>query len=191
MKKQLLKLVKTTTGFVVITLLFLMSSCEKDDTIASEWAEPWNEQINMGNFSVNSGVIPTNENRSSVDYIEDYVMQSALPQVDFELIGIQAWIPTENDLSIRISNAQVWMDRYNGRRTENFYHHGFSGHRKTLEYDGTTYYVYEIFGFYNESLEKIRPNNFASVTFKMNIDYDRDGIVVGSRKITLVVYKKN
>lgn len=187
---MLLKFRNSILSFTFLSLLILSSSCEKNDDTGPDLGQPWKEQINMGNFSINSGVIPTNEDGVSLDMLDDYVMESALPDVDFELMGIQAWIPTEEGLSTTITKARVRMATTSGVRTGNIYHDGFSNYKNKVNYNGTIYTVYEVFGFYDHKLGKIRPANFANVSFELEIEYEKNNVVVGSRMVTLGVYKR-
>lgn len=178
-------------SLILFSLIILCSSCEEDEgSPADQNGTPWKEQIMMGNFSINSGTITTNEDGISTDGLDDYVMESALPQVNFELMGIQAWVPTEEGMLTSVSNTRVRMATETGMRTGNIFHDGFSYFKERVQYGGTTYAVYEVFGFYDHSLGAINPSNFANVSFELEVDYKKNNKVIGSRMITLGVYKR-
>lgn len=185
---------KFTLGLIFLSLITACVSCEKEDDTPDnspkEETKPWKVQINMGNFSINSGTILIYEDGKSIDMLDDYVMESALPNVDFELMGIQAWIPTEEGLSTTVTKARVQMSTETGIRTGNIFHDGFSRFRERVQYDGILYSVYDVFGFYNHSQGAIRPDNFANVSFELEIKYEKDSDIVASRMITLGVYKR-
>jgi hypothetical protein len=154
--------------------------------------QPWTVQPLMGNFTINSGNVTTNQDGVSTDYLTDYVMQSALPNVNFEYLTLNAYLPVTDALSIDISSVNVQMHNVAGQSTGNIYYGSGSQFLQRMTINGRTYSVFRLAGFYNgASRGSITPTNFANIVFTMTIRYtDANGTLVGSRTTNLEVYKR-
>lgn len=177
-------------SFSLLALTVLYSSCKKEAAPEPAHGEPWKAQINMGNFSINSIPVVTNEDVIEIDRLEDYVMFDDLPKVDFERVGIEVWIPTEKGLFTVVSDIRVRMGVVASIQTGNIYHDNLSRFKERVNYNGITYDVYEIVGYYDDELGKIGPLDFHHIFFEMEIEYEKGETVVGSRKVLLAVYRR-
>jgi hypothetical protein len=185
-------------GLCVISMLSLMAACGGggDDEPApapssSGGGTPWTQQLMMGNFSINSGSITTNEDGVSVDYLTDYVMAAALPNVNYEYLTLNAYIPTTDAHSIDITGVNVQMHDTANQSSGNIYYDTDSRFLQRTTINGRLYSVFRVAAFYNGSRGAFTRSNFANVVFALQIRYTSGGQVVGTRTSNLEVYKRN
>jgi len=145
----------------------------------------------MGNFSINSGSITTNQDGVSVDYITDYVMAASLPNVNYEYLTLNAYIPTTDAHSIDITGVNVQMHDTGNQSSGNIYYDADSRFLQRTTINGRLYSVFRVAAFYNGSrgafdfgLAKLRQGEHQS-------EITSGGQVVGTRTSNLEVYKRN
>ncbi|MGG5507079.1 MULTISPECIES: hypothetical protein [unclassified Myroides] len=181
---------------IVLTFLVLVFvGCSKDENQDSKdpakGPNPVEIPIQMGWFSINSGSFIISEDGSSLNNLDYYVLQKSLPQVNFELMGLYVYVPTDKGYTTTISKARVEMTSTTGMATGNIYADSFSFYEGKQMMNGIEYAVYAVFGRYNHEKGIIHPQNFANVTWSLKVDYKKEGQAAGSRDLILSVYKRN
>jgi hypothetical protein len=142
----------------------------------------------MGNFAINTGSVTTNQDGTSKNAVDDYVLPSQLPSVNFEVFTIHLYAPVASDVSTSVSNVRVTVGRTDGSRTSNIFQSGEFVQRTTV--NGQEYAVYRLNGFYN--LQPVLTKaNFANVAFELTLTYeDQSGNKLVDRAVTLSVYQR-
>lgn len=147
-----------------------------------------NKPVLMGNFAINTGPVTTNQDGTSKNAIDDYVLPSQLPNVNFEVFTTHLYAPVASDVSTSVSNVRVTVGRTDGSRTSNIFQSGEFVQRVTV--NGQEYAVYRLNGFYNLS-PTLTKANFANVAFEMTLTYqDQSGNKLADRSVTLSVYQR-
>jgi hypothetical protein len=188
-------------GIAAMAMVSLLAACgggEDDDAPApaapAAAGTPWTTQVTMGNFSINSGSITTNQDGVSVDYITDYVSASALPNVNFEYLTINAYIPVTDAYSIDVTGVNVQMHTTSATgnlSSGNIYLDSDSRFLQRTTINGRLYSVFRVAAFYNGSRGSFTPSNFANVVFTLQIRYTgSNGQVAGTRTSNFEVYKR-
>jgi hypothetical protein len=146
-----------------------------------------NKPVLMGNFAINTGTVVTNQDGTSMNIIDDYVLPAQLPNVNFEVFTIHLYAPVADDVSTAVDNVTIRVRRTDGTRTNDIFQEGHFVTRTTV--NGQQYAVYQLNGFYNGTA--ITKANFANVTFDLRLSYeDEDGANLADRDVTLSVYQR-
>ena len=185
-------------GILACCMLSLLAACgtgtdddsDGDPTPSNVNAQPWKTPILMGNFSINSGDVVTNEDGVSVDYLADYVNASSLPQVEFEYLTINAYVPTTDDFSTTVTGVNVQMHDTSNSSSGNIYYDEGSEFVGQQTLGGTLYSIYRVAALYDGSRGPFTPSNFANIVFTLQISYKSGDVQAGSRTSKLEVYKR-
>ena len=166
-----------------------LAGCSESSTEPGDSGSVVHEKaVLMGNFQINSVPVVTNQDGTSKNIIDDYVLPSQLPNVDLELFTMHLYAPVDADVSTTVSNVRVYVGRTDGSRTGDIYLSGQFLQRTTV--NGQLYSVYQLNGIYRAP-PTLRKTNFANVTFEMTLSYeDAQGKPLTDRAITLSVYQR-
>ncbi|HEX3139638.1 MAG TPA: hypothetical protein VHQ87_06270 [Rhizobacter sp.] len=152
---------------------------------------PWTTQVTMGNFSINSASITTNQDGVSVDYIDDYVNASALPSGNFQNLTINAYIPVTDAYTIDVTGVNVQMHTTGNLSSGNIYLDTGSSFLQRTTINGRLYSVFRVAASYDGSRGNFTAANFANVVFTLQIRYTNSSDqVVGTRTSNFSVYKR-
>lgn len=166
--------------------ILILLSCSEDEEPAL--GSPWFTTISMGNFTINSANVVTNQDGVSIDYIADYVYAGALPAADFRFFSINAYVPTEEGYSINIDpGTTVIMTNESLQSTGNLFDEVSFVQR--VELGGQLYSVFHFEAYYDSN--GITPATFANIVFTIPISYYADGKKKGDRTVKLEVYKRD
>lgn len=144
------------------------SSSSSSSGSSSSSATPWTRQFVIGNFSINTGDVVTNEDGVSADIISDYVNASALPSANFEVFTLHFYLPSSETAEPTVSAARVTVGREDGTRTPNIFQ---SQERvETATIDGKQYTVFRVTGF-TVATPPITASDFANVSFEVDYTY--------------------
>ena len=147
-----------------------------------------NKAVLMGSFAINTGTVTTNQDGTSKNVIDDYVLPAQLPNVNFEVFTIHLYAPVASDVSTSVSNVHVYVKRTDGSRTGDIFQEGHFVQRIT--YNGQEYSVYQLNAFYAVP-PTLTKANFANVSFEMSLKYsDTNGATLAERAVTLGVYQR-
>lgn len=159
------------------------SSSSTSSSGSSSSATPWTKQFTMGNFSINTGDVVTNQDGVSADILSDYVNASALPSANFEVFTVHVYLPSTESSEPTVSAARVTVGREDGTRTPNILQKQERVQVATV--DGERYTVFRVTGF-TVADPPITAADFANVSFELDYAY-------GSQKSgtkTVEVYKR-
>jgi hypothetical protein len=174
------------TALVVTALIASCTESSGPDQGASSGVE--NKAVLMGNFQINSGPVTTNQDGTSTNLVDDYVLPAQLPNVNFELFTTHLYAPVASDVSTTISNVRAFVTRTDGSKTGDIYLSGQFLQRVTV--NGQEYSVYQLNAMY-ASQPALTKANFANVAFDMTLLYeDSDGYSLKTRNVTLSVYQR-
>lgn len=185
--------------FAAVSLLSLLAACGGgggDDEPApappATSSTPWTTPVMMGNFTLNSGDITTNQDGVSVNYLTDYVNEAAFPNVNFEYLTLNAYIPTTDAHAITVTVTGVEMHNEAGQSTGNIYYPTGSAALPNVTINGQRYAVFRLAGVYNGSgaIGTITRSNFANIVYTFQASYRSNGQQVGTRTVNLEVYKR-
>ena len=184
-----MKLVKHRRALFMLGALLLSAACsESSPTEPTPAAQPWTVQFLFGSTSINTGDITTNQDGVSANILSDFVMQSALPNVDLELFITHVYVPAAAGFDSRISNVGVSAGYTTGARTPDFFRGGAFVQSSTLS--GQLYDVYRLEGLFLGA-PALRPTNFANVVFTFRVEYlNASGAVAHSSDKTVEIYKR-
>jgi hypothetical protein len=147
-----------------------------------------NKPVLMGSFAINTGTVTTNQDGTSKNVIDDYVLPSQLPNVNFEVFTIHLLAPAASDVSTSVSSVRAYVKRTDGSRTGDIFQEGHFVQRIT--YNGQEYSVYQLNAFY-AAPPTLTKANFANVSFEMSLKYsDTNGATLAERAVTLGVYQR-
>ncbi len=186
-------------AIATISFFSLLSACGGgggDDSPPAPPASsttPWTVRPTMGNFTINSNPVVTNEDGVSLNMLSDYVMQSALPNTNLEYFTLNAYVPTTDSHSITVTVNSVQMRNMSNQSTGNIYYSADSRSLSNVTIGGQRYAVFRLAGVYNGSaIGNITRSNFANINFNFRADYRLNGssTVVQTRTINLEVYKR-
>lgn len=185
-------------AFAAASLLSFLSACggggddEPAPTSPPVSSTPWTTTMVMGNFTLNSGDVATNQDGVSVNYLTDYVNEAAFPNVNFEYLTLNAYIPTTDAHAITVTVDSVAMHNEAGQSTGNIYYPTGSAALSNVTINGQRYAVFRLAGVYNGSgaLGNITRSNFANIVFTFRASYRLNGQEVGTRTVNLEVYKR-
>ena len=181
----------TVRALTAVALSFALIACTETsgpDNGGGATSNSHNKPVLMGNFAINTGPVTTNQDGKSTNMIDDYVLPSQLPNVNFEVFTTHLYAPVASDVSTTVSNVSVTVGRTNGTRTGNIFQSGEFVQRVTVS--GQEYAVYRLNGFYNLS-PTLTKANFANVAFEMTLTYqDTNGNKIADRPVTLSVYQR-
>ncbi|RYY10018.1 MAG: hypothetical protein EOO04_37540, partial [Chitinophagaceae bacterium] len=124
--KNLNLLSRTYVLLLAASFICALSSCKKDKPEPEdkdEDSKPWLTTILMGNFTINSVDVVTNEDGKSTNMLSDYVNTSALPAANFEYLTMNMYIPTSSNHGVTVRNINVKMTSMGSVTTTNLYHH--------------------------------------------------------------------
>jgi hypothetical protein len=181
----------TVRTFALAALALASIACSESSGIegipgSSSNAE--NKAVLMGNFAINTGSVTTNQDGTSKNAVDDYVLPAQLPSVNFEVFTIHLYAPVASDVSTSVSNVRVTVGRKDGSRTANIFQSGEFVQRTTV--NGQEYAVYRLNGFYNLQ-PALTKANFANVAFELTLTYeDQSGNKLVERAVTLSVYQR-
>ncbi|HEX6573455.1 MAG TPA: hypothetical protein VF042_00670 [Gemmatimonadaceae bacterium] len=181
----------TVRNHALAALAFASIACSESSGTEGITGSPSNAEskpVLMGNFAINTGNVTTNQDGASKNAIDDYVLPSQLPGVNFEVFTIHLYAPVANDVSTTVSNVRVTVGRTDGSRTGNIFQSGEFVQRTSV--NGQEYAVYRLNGFYNLQPTLTRAN-FANVAFELALTYqDSNGNKLAERAVTLSVYQR-
>lgn len=181
----------TVRSFALAALAVTSIACSDSAGTEGITGSPSNAEskaVLMGNFAINTGTVVTNQDGTSKNAIDDYVLPAQLPNVNFEVFTIHLYAPVANDVSTTVSNVRVTVGRKDGSRTSNIFQSGEFVQRTTV--NGQEYAVYRLNGFYNLQ-PTLTKANFANVAFELTLSYeDESGKPLADRAVTLSVYQR-
>lgn len=196
MRKFLHACLKPFAAVVVLSFLAACGGGGDDEPAAAPppatSSTPWTTQVMMGNFTLNSGDVTTNQDGVSVNHLTDYVNEAAFPNVNFEYLTLNAYIPTTDAHSITVTVNGVEMHNEAGQSTGNIYYPTGSAALSNVTINGQRYAVFRLAGVYNGSgaLGTITRSNFANIVFTFQASYRSNGQQVATRTVNLEVYKR-
>lgn len=185
-------------AFAAVSLLSLLAACggSGDDPApppaAPASTTPWTTTVMMGNFTLNSGDVTTAQDGVSVNYLTDYVNEAAFPNVNFEYLTLNAYIPTTDAHSVTVTVTGVEMHNEAGQSTGNIYYSTGSAALSNVTINGQRYAVFRLAAVYNGSgaLGTITRANFANIVYTFQARYSTNGQQVATRTVNLEVYKR-
>ena len=160
---------------------------ESSPTETTQTPQPWTAQFTIGNTSFNTGEVVTNQDGVSHNIVSDYVLQSALPNVELEVFTTHIYVPTSSMHVTRVSNISVTVGYMNGGRTPNILYEAEFVQQSTI--GGQLYDVFRMTGFFSGTPAIFR-SNFANVVFEFRLEYLEDGVVVSTSEKMAEVYKR-
>jgi hypothetical protein len=184
--------------FAAVSLLSFLAACgggggdDPAPTPAATSSTPWTTTVMMGNFTLNSGDVMTTQDGVSVNYLTDYVNEAAFPNVNFEYLTLNAYIPTTDAHSITVTVTGVEMHNEAGQSTGNIYYSTGSAALPNVTINGQRYAVFRLAGVYNGSgaLGTVTRSNFANIVYTFQARYSSNGQQVATRTVNLEVYKR-
>jgi hypothetical protein len=181
----------TVRNLALAALAAASIACSESGGVEGITGSPSNAEskpVLMGNFAINTGTVVTNQDGTSKNVIDDYVLPAQLPNVNFEVFTIHLYAPVASDVSTTVSNVRVTVGRKDGSRTSNIFQSGEFVQRTTV--GGQEYAVYRLNGFYNLQ-PTLTKANFANVAFEMTLTYENaSGATLVDRAVTLSVYQR-
>lgn len=169
----------------VLSLTGCDTSPDTEDP-GSGYSDPWERQFTMGNFALNSGDLRTNEDGASSSYLTDYITYGALPSANFEVFTLHAYLPSTPELVTKIAGIRILVSRTDGTQTGNIFQSGEAVTITTI--GGENYSVFRLTGFTTSAA--ITRDNFANVTFEVQVQYLDGGSVVHQQTLTMEIYKR-
>ena len=192
--KNLNLLSRTYVLLLAASFICALSSCKKDKPEPEdkdEDSKPWLTTILMGNFTINSVDVVTNEDGKSTNMLSDYVNTSALPAANFEYLTMNMYIPTTDYHTVTVRNINVKMTNMASVTTVNLYHENTDFLDDFVTLDGQLYAVLNVVALYDHAAGAFNRNTFRNFVLSATIDYEKEEDKVdGSRQVTLEVYKR-
>lgn len=149
--------------------------------------EPWREQFLMGNTSVNSANIVTNQDGVSLTIIDDYVLESALPTSELEFFSLHVYFPVDDSVVTEVSSANAQVTATDGRSSGDIFLQGDSLQRTQL--GDTLYSTFRLTA--RDTTLYLTRSEFANVGFTFDVAYQDDsGAVLNTTRRTAGFYKR-
>jgi len=172
-----------------LTLLAALAGCSESSTGPQKNTAVASLPVLMGNFHINTGPVTTNQDGKSKNIVDDYVLPSQLPNVNFEVFTTFLYAPTSDDVSTSVSNVKVFVRRTDGTRTGDIFLDGRFVSRVNV--GGQAYAMYELNGLYRAP-PVLTKASFANVAFELRLSYeDSEGRSLADRDVVLSVYQRN
>ena len=103
---------------LVSTIAFAaVLGCTESTGTGDERSFAETKPVLMGNFAINTGTVVTNQDGTSMNIIDDYVLPAQLPAVNFEVFTIHLYAPVGNDVTTSVDNVTIRVRRTDRTRT--------------------------------------------------------------------------
>jgi len=138
-----------------------------DDSGGDSSGMPWLEQFTIGNASINSAPIVTNQDGTSHLIIDDFILESALPSGVLEFFTIHVYIPVDDTVTTEVNVDSAEVRAVGGASSGDIYQDGEFVDRVAV--GGTTYSVFRVTA--RDVELGLTRSDFANVTFKFELRY--------------------
>lgn len=183
-----MKLLRFALPMLTAAALLGGTACTESPSETTDTPRPWTTQFTFGNTFINTASVVTNQDGISANHLVDWVNRSALPNADLRLFVTHVYLPTAEEIDIRVSDLRVSAGWTGGERTPNFARETEYVQRTTL--DGQLYEVFRLEGLFPGS-PALTPATFANVVFTFQVEYlSSSGAVLNTSDKTIEIYKR-
>ncbi len=163
--------------YSIITITFLcvsiFSSCDKEESNeVNETSQVFLEKSYPGLFKINGQSVLTSEGNSGVNYSDDNLLYSNLPNGNYASFDISMFVPTDNTVSIQAGLESVRIIKTDGTEVPPFFAGGSVGGIDDVIGDGVSRQRFDFNFTYPSDAPVINKNNFAGMRFVFTFEYE-------------------